>query len=31
MSKDVVVFLVELEKLRTADPRSMWRNLAEFR
>ncbi len=31
MSKDVVVFLLELERLRTADPRSMWRSLAEFR
>jgi hypothetical protein len=31
MSKAVVVYLLVLEKLHTADPRSVWRYLAEFR
>ena len=30
ISKAVVVFLLVLEKLRSADPRRMWRELADF-
>ncbi len=30
-ARDATGNLLVLEKLRTADPRSMWRNLAEFR